>query len=46
VYGFIPYGRGLVPIRSDVGLFVTLALSGVSVIGVCKRSGLTGWPPP
>jgi NADH-quinone oxidoreductase subunit H len=34
VYGFIPYGRGLVPIRSDVGLFVTLALSSVSVIGV------------
>ena len=32
--GFIPYGRHLVPIRSDVGLFVTLALSSVSVIGV------------
>jgi len=34
VFGFIPYGRDLVPIRSDVGLFVTLALSSVSVIGV------------
>jgi NADH-quinone oxidoreductase subunit H len=34
VYGFIPYGRNLVPIRSDVGLFVTLALGSVSVIGV------------
>ena len=34
VYGFIPYGRNLVPIRSDVGLFVVLALSSVSVIGV------------
>ena len=34
VFGFIPYGRHLVPIRSDVGLFVTLALSSVSVIGV------------
>jgi NADH-quinone oxidoreductase subunit H len=34
VFGFIPYGPHLVPIRSDVGLFVTLALSSVSVIGV------------
>ena len=34
VFGFIPYGPDLVPIRSDVGLFVTLALSSVSVIGV------------
>jgi NADH-quinone oxidoreductase subunit H len=34
VFGFIPYGRDLVPIRSEVGLFVTLALSSVSVIGV------------
>jgi NADH-quinone oxidoreductase subunit H len=34
VFGFIPYGPNLVPIRSDVGLFVTLALSSVSVIGV------------
>jgi NADH:ubiquinone oxidoreductase subunit H len=34
VYGFIPYGPDLVPIRSDVGLFVTLALGSVSVIGV------------
>jgi NADH-quinone oxidoreductase subunit H len=34
VFGFIPYGRDLVPIRSDVGLFVVLALSSVSVIGV------------
>jgi NADH-quinone oxidoreductase subunit H len=34
VYGFIPYGSTLVPIRSDVGLFVVLALSSVSVIGV------------
>jgi len=34
LFGFIPYGPDLVPIRSDVGLFVTLALSSVSVIGV------------
>ena len=34
VFGFIPYGRDLVPIHSDVGLFVTLALTSVSVIGV------------
>jgi NADH-quinone oxidoreductase subunit H len=34
VFGFIPYGRDLVPIRSEVGLFVTLALSSVGVIGV------------
>jgi NADH-quinone oxidoreductase subunit H len=34
VFGFIPYGPELTPIRSDVGLFVTLALSSVSVIGV------------
>jgi NADH-quinone oxidoreductase subunit H len=34
VFGFIPYGENLVPIRSDVGLFVMLALSSVSVIGV------------
>jgi len=34
VFGFIPYGPDLTPIRSDVGLFVTLALSSVSVIGV------------
>jgi NADH-quinone oxidoreductase subunit H len=34
VFGFIPYGPDLVPIRSDVGLFVVLALSSVSVIGV------------
>ena len=34
VFGFIPYGRDLVPIHSDVGLFVVLALSSVSVIGV------------
>jgi NADH-quinone oxidoreductase subunit H len=34
VFGFIPYGENLVPIRSDVGLFVFLALSSVSVIGV------------
>jgi len=34
VYGFLPYSSHLVPIRSDVGLFVTLALSSVSVIGV------------
>ena len=34
VFGFIPYGRDLVPIRSDVGLFVVLALSSVSVVGV------------
>ena len=34
VFGFLPYGRDLVPIRSDVGLFVVLALSSVSVIGV------------
>ncbi len=34
LFGFIPYGPNLVPIRSDVGLFVTLALSSVSVIGV------------
>jgi NADH-quinone oxidoreductase subunit H len=33
VFGFIPYGENLVPIRSDVGLFVVLALSSVSVIG-------------
>ena len=39
VFGFIPYGRDLVPIRSDVGLFVTLALSSVSVIGVL----MAGW---
>ena len=34
VFGFLPYGPELTPIRSDVGLFVTLALSSVSVIGV------------
>jgi NADH-quinone oxidoreductase subunit H len=34
LFGFIPYGPNLVPIHSDVGLFVTLALSSVSVIGV------------
>ena len=34
VFGFIPYGPDLVPIHSDVGLFVVLALSSVSVIGV------------
>jgi NADH-quinone oxidoreductase subunit H len=34
VFGFIPYGRDLVPIHSDVGLFVVLALSSVSVIGI------------
>jgi NADH-quinone oxidoreductase subunit H len=34
LFGFIPYGDRLVPIHSDVGLFVTLALSSVSVIGV------------
>jgi len=34
VFGFLPYGRDLVPIRSDVGLFVVLALSSVSVIGI------------
>ena len=34
VFGFLPYGADLVPIRSDVGLFVVLALSSVSVIGV------------
>jgi NADH-quinone oxidoreductase subunit H len=34
LFGFIPYGRDLVPIRSDIGLFVTLALSSVGVIGV------------
>jgi NADH-quinone oxidoreductase subunit H len=34
VFGFIPYGEDLTPIRSDVGLFVFLALSSVSVIGV------------
>ena len=34
VFGFLPYGRDLIPIRSDVGLFVVLALSSVSVIGI------------
>jgi len=34
VFGFLPYGENLVPIRSDVGLFVVLALSSVSVIGI------------
>jgi NADH-quinone oxidoreductase subunit H len=33
LFGFLPYGPDLVPIRSDVGLFVVLALGSVSVIG-------------
>ena len=34
LFGFIPYGENLVAIRSDVSLFITLALSSISVIGV------------